>query len=326
MLNRRGRKDGNLCCLTSEDWHTMTLDRCRDNYRYSSNGRVVVIGDLHGHYTGFLDVLRCAGLIDDDLSWSGGTTTLVQMGDIFGRGDQGKGCAELLMALQRQSAEAGGLVLVLLGNHEAMITHGALHYVPFEEIHNFSSSDALDSGFGNPYADFAIALSPSAEMGGWLRSLPVAVTVDDYLFVHGGLEYNCVRRGLEWLNAKARANMVLECEYCDLPEFDLLFSKTGPLWNRRLISGPDRPQVRQELYATLSELEATAMIVGHTPAEFVPGQEGGKVVRKYDDTLIGVDVGINPIYGEYCGWLEITNGQLTPQYARAEYDLVVPVA
>jgi len=61
---------------------------------------------------------------------------------------------------------------------------------------------------------------------------------------------------------------------------------------------------------TLDMLEVEKMIVGHTPSAIVPGFEGGSIVRKYDEKLIGADVGINPIYGGYCAWIEIIDGQI----------------
>ena len=36
--------------------------------------RIVAIGDVHGAYDRFVEILRVAGLIDGDEHWSGGTT------------------------------------------------------------------------------------------------------------------------------------------------------------------------------------------------------------------------------------------------------------
>ena len=49
--------------------------------------RVVAVGDVHGEYAGFVEVLRSAGVIDQKDRWIGGKTHLVQTGDVPDRGD-----------------------------------------------------------------------------------------------------------------------------------------------------------------------------------------------------------------------------------------------
>jgi len=287
-----------------------------DTYRFASNGRIVVIGDIHGHYPAFFEILSEAGLINEAGEWTGGDTTLVQMGDVFGRGDKSRACGRFLIDLEDQASKAGGRVVTLLGNHEAMVTHGCLRYVPISEI--CRSSRAMPDHL-NPYYGFTKSLSPKQPLGRWLRSLPAAVIVDDYLFVHGGLEYAFARLGLRQLNEQTRSSMLVECDYADLPESSSIFSEIGPLWNRRFVMSDDEPATRQKLWAVLSELSAKAMIVGHTPTSLIPGVEPGEIVRKFDDQLIGVDVGIHPCYGGFMGWLEIDRGQLCPMSEIEDY-------
>ena len=57
-----------------------------DDFRWEGVERIVAIGDLHGDYKNYLEVLRIAGLIDKRGKWSGGKTHLVQTGDIPDRG------------------------------------------------------------------------------------------------------------------------------------------------------------------------------------------------------------------------------------------------
>lgn len=62
--------------------------------RVTAPGRVVAIGDLHGDMAQALRALALAGVVglDPDGSnravWTGGNTTLVQLGDILDRGDE----------------------------------------------------------------------------------------------------------------------------------------------------------------------------------------------------------------------------------------------
>jgi hypothetical protein len=87
--------------------------------------RIVAIGDVHGAYDEFLRILRAAGIIDRRDRWSGGSTYLVQTGDVVDRGADSKKALDLLRRLERDAPKAGGRVLALIGNHETMRLGGA---------------------------------------------------------------------------------------------------------------------------------------------------------------------------------------------------------
>ena len=73
-----------------------------------ADDRIVAIGDIHGNFEGFVSILQRAGLVDDDLRWIGGETTLIQTGDIFDRGVDVRKVLDLLMRLEGEAAAAGG--------------------------------------------------------------------------------------------------------------------------------------------------------------------------------------------------------------------------
>ena len=52
--------------------------------------RVVAIGDVHGAYDRFVEILKVAGVVDAGSHWAGGTTHVVQLGDILDRGDDSR--------------------------------------------------------------------------------------------------------------------------------------------------------------------------------------------------------------------------------------------
>jgi len=100
-------------------------------YAWTGIERVVAVADLHGDYEQFVYILAHpqVGLIDNDLRWTGGKAHLVQLGDVADRGTQARRIYELIMRLENEAAAAGGLVHMLLGNHEEMnITGIALDY------------------------------------------------------------------------------------------------------------------------------------------------------------------------------------------------------
>ncbi|NLX04135.1 MAG: hypothetical protein GXY33_03205 [Phycisphaerae bacterium] len=307
------------------EWDCVMIQEGGKNYRYSSRGPVVVIGDLHGHYPGLVSILRHTGLVGEDLRWSGGEATLVQIGDLFGRGDEGKHCCELLMNLETQASEFGGRVITLLGNHEAMATHFHLRYITTAEMANFVTAPPERQ---DPQTAFIEAVSNASALGRWLRTRPAAVMVNDDLFVHGGLEWDWARMGMAWINSQVHEDMAEEVVYRSLGPTSPLTSRTGPLWNRRLITSASSSGAGEDIEMTLAALDARSMIVGHTPSQTVTEDGQRMIVSKYGGRLIGVDVGIHPLFGGTYGWLEIDGdrmvGRSMPSPHQAELEPLPP--
>jgi hypothetical protein len=103
---------------------------------------LVAIGDVHGDFDDFVAILQHIGLIDKQDHWTGGKTTLVQVGDILDRGPKPRQVMDLLMALESEAGRAGGRVVSLLGNHEMMNIMGDLRYVTPVNFASFADSDS----------------------------------------------------------------------------------------------------------------------------------------------------------------------------------------
>jgi len=107
--------------------------------------QIVAIGDVHGDYENFLPLLQGTGLVDQSLHWAGGKTHLVQIGDIMDRGTRAKDVLDLLMRLEKEAEAAGGMVHVLIGNHEELNITGATFdyegYVTIEQLVSFLPED-----------------------------------------------------------------------------------------------------------------------------------------------------------------------------------------
>ncbi len=86
-----------------------------NEFRWEGVDRVVAIGDLHGDYGNYIAVLRAAGLVNKKGKWSGGTTHLVQTGDIPDRGPDTLKIIEHISALAKQAKRKGGRVHSLIG-------------------------------------------------------------------------------------------------------------------------------------------------------------------------------------------------------------------
>ncbi len=104
--------------------------------------RIIAIGDIHGSLDGFTAILKKTGLIDGQHKWTGGRTQLLQTGDYTDRGDGTRAVMDLLMALERQAKDAGGRVVVLLGNHEVMNLIGETRDVTREIFATFADANS----------------------------------------------------------------------------------------------------------------------------------------------------------------------------------------
>src|SRR5437588_11737927 len=102
--------------------------------------RIVAVGDIHGAYDRFVQLLETAGIIDHDHRWSGGRTHLVQLGDVVDRGDDSRRALDLLRRLQEEAPRAGGAVHALIGNHEVMRMLGDLRFTAAGEYEAFATS------------------------------------------------------------------------------------------------------------------------------------------------------------------------------------------
>ena len=103
---------------------------------------IVAIADVHNDFDDFVAILRHIGLIDQQNHWTGGKTIFVQVGDLLDRGPKPREVMNLMMALEKESAQAGGRVVGLLGNHEVMNIMGDLRYVTAANYASFTDGNS----------------------------------------------------------------------------------------------------------------------------------------------------------------------------------------
>ncbi|OGC04312.1 hypothetical protein A2276_06910 [candidate division WOR-1 bacterium RIFOXYA12_FULL_43_27] len=87
--------------------------------------RVVAIGDIHGEFDGFRELLTREGVLQ-----SRGGFTLVQMGDVIDRGPKSVEAFGFLRNLQ-SNVNSNQRVIRLWGNHEQLLLEGNRRYVNF---------------------------------------------------------------------------------------------------------------------------------------------------------------------------------------------------
>ena len=101
--------------------------------------RIVAVGDLHGDFEAWHQIALKAHIINQRDRWAGGSTILVQTGDIVDRGPDSLKIIRQLMKLQKEAPRSGGRVVVLVGNHEAMNMTDDLRYVDPGEYAAFAT-------------------------------------------------------------------------------------------------------------------------------------------------------------------------------------------
>jgi hypothetical protein len=192
-------------------------------------GRIVAVADIHGAASGLTQILRAAGVIDDNGRWSGGSTRLVQTGDFTDRGKDVRRAMDLLMRLEGEARRAGGRVDVLFGNHEGMnLLHDTRDvspeaYASFADSRSedrrrkaFETHAAIAKRAGSTlvpdewmvahppgYVEYLQELGPSGKYGRWIRARKVALQIGGTIFMHAGLHpgttgtVDDVNRGVE---------------------------------------------------------------------------------------------------------------------------------
>jgi hypothetical protein len=243
--------------------------------QFSGVERVVAFADVHGANTELLQLLRETGVVDAQDRWAAGRTHVVNTGDLLDRGDDSRKVMDLLMRLQGEARAAGGELHVVLGNHEAMNILGDLRYVTageyaayadvesdteradrrkaWETVNGAGSGAAFDQKFPPGYFGHRAAFAPDGKYGKWLLSLPVAMVVNDTLFMHAGPGPVVKGMSLQELDLRYRTALT---DYLGLAQ---------KLESARLLQAGDeyraRPKLAQE---RLNAMAAAATATGGT--------------------------------------------------------------
>ena len=290
--------------------------------------RLVAIGDVHGDFKQTMRALELGKVMDADGRWVGGTTVLVQVGDILDRGDNELAIMRKFANLAKQARKEGGDVLVVHGNHEIMNVLGDFRYATkgaYAECARYAEAkrQKLVEKLGpenapplpetpddvNPETYRGVLARrdlflPGGEMALRMAKNPTVLQVGDTVFAHAGIDMRVVEYGFQALNddvaawmagvKKTPPNMVLE--------------EKGVVWTREY-GGADagvtaEASACRRLGEALDAVGAKRLVVGHTP------QQGG-VSSGCSGRLWRSDVGVSRgIYGAKPQVIEIVNGRV----------------
>ena len=237
---------------------------------------IAIITDVHGQYNQYLKQLKANGIIDKNLNWKFGRGHLVYLGDAFDRGDMVTEVLWHLFSLEKQAAKAGGMVHFMLGNHELMVLGEDLRYIN----QKYKNVEAIS---GIKYSDL---YSANSVLGKWLRSKPVMITINDIIFVHGGISPELVHRNLSirQINQIFTDSIVGKDIWSagENEELDFLSGNNGPLWYRGYFTD-----------STFSESSLDSILVFYEKAHIVVGHSTHKEIKSlYNNKVLGIDAGI----------------------------------
>jgi hypothetical protein len=288
---------------------------------FSGAERLVAVGDVHGGFDEFVQVLKLAGVVDKKLNWSGGKTHFVQTGDVLDRGPDSRKVMDLLMKLEKQAPKKGGRAILLLGNHEVMNLLGDLRYVSPGEYAAFATGDSAavrDAAFellADParkddpayrkawdaehplgWVEHRQAFSSRGKYGKWLRERNAVVKVDGYLFVHGGIPPSLADSSIQAINDRVRE----ELRSVENVGGALSTASDGPFWYRGLALEPE-DAIAGHVDRVLANFGVSHIVIGHTtmPGAVLP-RLGGKVLL--------IDVGLSKAYGSRQACLVVERG------------------
>jgi hypothetical protein len=248
------------------------------DYRQTFTGAdsIGVISDIHGEYNTYISLLTANGIIDENLNWSFGKGHLVVNGDVFDRGNMVTEVFWHLFGLEKQAVKTGGMVHVLLGNHELMVLSKDLRFI--SEKYKMVEKIA-DTGYNDLY-------SGSSVLGKWLRTKPVIITINNLLFVHGGISVEMVRRNLkiDQINRKFAGRIIGKDPdlFSNNEELFFLSGDNGPVWYRGYFTDKDFSEAKID--SVLGFYGKNHIVVGHTP------QKG--ITSLFNNKIIGSDTGI----------------------------------
>jgi len=235
--------------------------------------KIFAVSDIEGEFEPFRNLLLQAHVIDGQYNWIFGKGSLIIAGDLFDRGKQVSQYLWLLYKLEDEARAKGGVVHVVLGNHEIMNLSGDIRYVQPEY---FNNCRLMNEAYVDLYSDHT-------ELGRWLRSKNIIEKDGDFLVLHGGVAQavNEFNMPLDEINRLCRPWYAVPRKEISTVNVQPFFSgTTSPFWYRGYFLDPKASQA--QIDSTLRIYKVKEIWVGHDIIHHVS--------RLYNDKVVGLDV------------------------------------
>ena len=178
-----------------------------------NNNKIVAIGDIHGDYYIFIELLKMAKVINSDLKWMGKDTFVIQLGDTL----DGKRpdinidskylkttgeieITNLILNLDKQAKKQGGRVISILGNHELYPYYYYNDksfndkYVKTSDLENYKKLYKVSR-----FKYYKPGYGDGAKLLGQTR--PLIIQLGKFIFCHGSLNKEflelCIKNNLK---------------------------------------------------------------------------------------------------------------------------------
>ena len=176
-----------------------------------NNNKIIAIGDIHGDYYIFIELLKMCKLINNKLEWIGKDTFLIQLGDTL----DGKRpdviidnkylkttgeieITNLILKLDKEAKKTNGRVISILGNHELYP-----YYYYNDESFNEKYVKKVDlESYKKKYnvSRFKYYKPGSGEGAKLLgKTRPLIIQLGQFIFCHGSLNkkflQKCIKNG-----------------------------------------------------------------------------------------------------------------------------------
>lgn len=254
---------------------------------------IYAVGDLHGDLNVTARLLSAVGLISTTtpFHWTGGTKILVVLGDVIDKGTGALPIIDLLSSLEGEAREAGGQVIVTLGNHEAEFLAD-----PTDAKSLVFQTELMARGL-----DPERIAAGDTKYGTWLLNRPVAALLDGWFFSHAG---NTENRSVDELAAKFQTVVEDHLSASGRPGFldPAILGKNSVLEAQAWWQGSAATPT-SVIDANLTALPAQHLVFGHEPGDvpFPDDPQGerkkGQLVQRYDGRIFLIDVGMSYAVG-----------------------------
>ncbi|MBE0677770.1 MAG: metallophosphoesterase [Bacteroidales bacterium] len=230
---------------------------------WSDIRKIFVVGDIHGEYDRVADLLKNNRIIDRRGNWNWGRGHLVFMGDIFDRGSKVTEAYWMIFKLAKQAEKAGGMVHMILGNHEPMIFNGDLRYLTDDY---YSLCDNLGLSYPSLFSEKTL-------LGHWIRQMPVMLQINQYTFIHGGISPELYNAQLpaDTLNKIVRQYLNKSESERNTDTRSLILGNDGILWYRGMADDGSRSKIIDDLTlkGALEFYSTDAFVIGHTEVDSI---------------------------------------------------------
>jgi len=207
------------------------------------NKTYFVISDVHGYYSEMVESLKI-----NNYDMKNPLHHLIVLGDLFDRGTQSKEVLEFMYKLRIDNK-----VTIILGNHETFLIDfldGNYARAVFNMKHN-GFKQTLESlcgkklTFNEDWNEISFQIKEKyIYIYNFLKTLPLYIEIDNYIFVHGGIKYD----NIDW-----KKNLCRDFIWSRESEFNRVPNKTVVCGHER-VSTIRYPKMDQKnLYLTNPE-------------------------------------------------------------------------